>query len=107
MQTIEKLILNEGIINFYVGNQRNFNHIVYLSLKEMKRKYPQISYAIALAYLPTEKLMNSNENALYPEGIESMPKRFAISWKNNLMISHSEYVICYISSYNRWRFKIC
>ena len=33
---------------------------------------------------------------MYPEGIETVPKRFAISWRNKWMIQKSDYVITYI-----------
>lgn len=98
---IETLITECGVTIFYIGNQGNFDSMVVSVLKKMKNKYPQISYYIVLAYLPKE---NENENdndnekhTLYPYGIESVPKRFCISWRNNWMIENSQYVICYIT----------
>ena len=35
-------------------------------------------------------------NTIYPEGIESVPKRFAISWRNKWMLTESEYVVAYV-----------
>lgn len=66
-------------------------------LKEMINKYPQISYTVVLAYLPKENENYNEKNTLYPYGIESVPKRFCISWRNNWMINHSQYIICYVS----------
>jgi hypothetical protein len=32
-----------------------------------------------------------------PEGIETVPKRFAISWRNKRMVRESSVIICYIT----------
>ena len=34
---------------------------------------------------------------MYPEGLESVPRRFAISWRNKWMVGESDTVICYIA----------
>ena len=97
-QEIEGLILNKNVVNFYVGHQGAFDGMVLTALKEMKDKYPQIVYSVVLAYLPTSAdTLLDEKNTLYPEEIESVPKRFAISWCNDWLINHSDYVICYIT----------
>ena len=98
IQAIENLIINENVNNFYVGNQGEFDGMVYSALKKLKQKYPQISYAVVLAYLPADNSIdNYDGNTIYPEGLESVPKRFAISKRNDSMIIHSNYCICYIT----------
>ena len=47
-----------------------------------------------LAYLPTQPLADTE--TLFPEGIESVPKRFAISFRNRFMLRASQYVIGYV-----------
>lgn len=97
-QEIEGLIIDKNVVNFYVGNQGTFDGMVLSALKLMKDKYPQIEYSVVLAYFPTsaDSLLDE-KNTLYPKGIESVPKRFAISWRNDWLINHSDYVICYIT----------
>ena len=93
---LEDLIKNKNVTTFYVGNHGNFDNIASSALFELKNKYEHIQYNIVLAYLPT----NSNNiinSTMYPEGIETVPKRFAISWRNRFMISKSNYIICYIA----------
>ena len=34
---------------------------------------------------------------ILPEGIENVPKRFAISWRNKWMINQSDYVVTYVT----------
>ena len=97
-EEIEKLITNENVTTFYVGHQGAFDGMVLTALKQMKDKYPQIVYSVVLAYLPTSAdTLLDEKNTLYPEGIESVPKRFAISWRNDWLINNSDYVICYIT----------
>ena len=38
-----------------------------------------------------------SEDTILPEGIERVHPRYAIVWRNNWMIDHSEYVIAYIT----------
>jgi hypothetical protein len=54
-----------------------------------------------LAYLPEKANEYTNnddfDHTLYPEGIETTPKRFAISWRNRWMVRECEFVVCYIT----------
>jgi hypothetical protein len=36
-------------------------------------------------------------DTMLPEGIESVHPRYAISWRNNWMLQHSEYVVAYVT----------
>jgi len=69
-------------------------------LRDLQRKHPQIQYAVVLAYLPGKKSEYDFEDygdTILPEGIERVPLRFAISWRNNWMLRQSDYVITYIT----------
>ena len=90
------LIENKGVNNFYVGNNGNFDNIVYNMLCEIKKQYPYINYNIVLAYLPNNKSYNF-ENTIYPEGIETVPKRFAIDYRNKFMLDKADFVIAYVT----------
>ena len=94
---IEKLIAEEGVTEFYVGNQGQFDSMVYSVLKELKAKYPQIRYTVVLAYMPDEHIKELyGEDTLYPDGLETVPKRFAISKRNDWMIQQSGIAVCYV-----------
>ncbi len=96
-ELIEKLITEDGIIDFYVGNQGQFDWMVYSILKEMKEKYPQIRYTVVLAYMPDEHTKEVyGEDTLFPDGMEKVPKKFAISKRNDWMIQQSEIAVCYV-----------
>ena len=93
------LIENHGVTMFYVGNQGNFDRMVRSVLKEVTTAYPGVGYAVVLAYMPSAKVANLSEDfsdTMLPEGIETVPKRYAISWRNKWMIDHADYVVTYL-----------
>ncbi len=97
---LEELIIKNTKIKFYVGNNGNFDSIVYNTLKELKIKYPQILYFVILAYIPSKKEvapMIYEGDTLIPDGIEIVPKKFAISYRNEWMINSSDMVVAYVN----------
>lgn len=92
------LIENYGATEFYVGNNGKFDVMVYRQLEELSQIYP-ITYSIVLAYLPVEKNKYFDfTNTIYPEGIETVPKRFAISRRNKWMIQRADVVVTYVTN---------
>lgn len=95
--TLVDLIENHGATEFYVGNNGNFDTMVRRQLEELSKVYP-ITYSVVLAYLPTKKSeYDGFTNTLLPEGIETIPKRFAISYRNKWMIQQSDVVVTYVT----------
>ena len=88
---VEKLIRSGEAQIFYVGNQGRFDGMALRVLREMKERYPFIRYAVVLAYLPTGKA--GQEETFLPEGIETVPRRFAISFRNRWMLRQAQSVI--------------
>lgn len=92
------LITNHNVDMFYVGNQGRFDAIVRSVLRELKNEYPQIHYAVVLAYMPGKQTENNDySDTMLPEGIETIHPRYAISWRNNWMLRQSDYVVSYIT----------
>lgn len=92
------LVLQQNVNMFYVGNQGGFDAIVRGVLRELKNEYPQINYAVVLAYMSCSQ--NENEDTsdtMLPEGIEFVHPRYAISWRNNWMLQRSDFVVTYIT----------
>ena len=94
---IEKLITEDGVTDFYVGHQGQFDSMVYSVLKELKAKYTQIRYTVVLAYMPDEHIKEMyGEDTLFPDGLESVPRKYAISKRNDWMIQQSGIAVCYV-----------
>lgn len=97
---IERLITEKDVTYFYVGNHGLFDSMALSALQALKDKYPQINYHVVLAYMPGEKKEHSHYDELdtiLPEGIEGVPRRFAISYRNKWMINQCEYLIAYVN----------
>ena len=91
--TLVDLIENHDATEFYVGNNGNFDTMVRRQLENLSQTYP-ITYNVVLAYLPTKKSeYDDYTNTILPEGIETVHKRFAISWRNKWMIQQSDVVV--------------
>ncbi len=95
---LEDLIIHHHVDIFYVGHQGRFDAIVYHTLQELKKTYAHIRVTVVLAYMPGKKTdTNHNENTLLPDGIESTPPRYAISYRNNWMLKKADCVVTYIT----------
>lgn len=97
--TIIDLIENHCVDSFYVGNQGNFDFVVRKILDKLAKQY-SFRYAVVLACMPKEKSVSDSisVHTILPDGIEYVPPRFAISWRNKWMIEQSDYVVTYITT---------
>lgn len=94
------LISQHNADSFMVGNQGSFDNMVLKALRELKQAYPHIFYNVVLAYMPAQKQeyeLYAPSETFLPEGIETAPKRFAISWRNKWMVRESDIILCYIT----------
>ena len=99
-KAIIDLIEQQGVDCFYIGNHGAFDRMVRSCLRELRGEYPQICYSVVLAYLPQkhdEFDKRDFSDTILPEGIETVPRRFAISWRNKWMLARSEYVVVYVT----------
>ncbi|MBQ7295725.1 MAG: hypothetical protein IJW86_05970 [Clostridia bacterium] len=95
--TLVDLIENHGDTVFYVGNNGSFDSMVRRQFEALSQTYP-ITYSVVLAYLPTKKSEYDDfTNTILPEGIETVPKRFAISYRNKWMIQRADVVVTYVT----------
>ena len=95
--TLIDLIENKNVTVFYVGNNGNFDTMVRHQLEELSHTY-SITYSVVLAYIPTKKSeYDDYANTILPEGIETVPKRFAISYRNKWMIEQADVVVTYVT----------
>ena len=73
----------------------------------MQETYPHIKYFSVLAYLLHKKDEYTDySKTIYPEKIETVPKKIAIIKRNEWMIEQSDTVICYVKNHfsNAYRF---
>ena len=95
---VKKIMESYPDTTFYVGNNGNFDRIVISVLKSLSEDFPTISYSVILAYLPISKSAEIDGlPTIYPEGIECVPKKYAISYRNDWIVKRADMVICYIT----------
>lgn len=84
------LIEKHDVYSFYIGNHGGFDGMVRRILKDLSQTYP-ITYHVVLAYIPGAKEMCTpydESETLLPDGIESVPRRFAISYHMGISSMH-------------------
>ncbi len=93
---VEKLI-QQGVDIFYVGNQGQFDAYVRGVLRHLRQeRYPHIRYSVVLAYLPVKREpYEDHSDTLFPEGLEQVPRRFAVDHRNRWMLRQADCVVCY------------
>lgn len=90
--TLIDLIENKNVTVFYVGNNGSFDFMVHRQFEELSQTY-HITNSVVLAYIPGKKSEYDDfSNTILPEGIETVPKRFAISYRNKWMIFYHKIV---------------
>lgn len=92
-RAVERLICEEGVDCFYVGNQGHFDAMVRSVLRQMGEKYPHIRYGVVLAYFPAGE---GKDDTMFPEGLESVHPKFAIDRRNRWMIERCDYALGYV-----------
>lgn len=95
---IERHITEYGVTEFVVGNKGAFDRLATKVLRELRIIYPGISVVLLLPYYPAVRqvdLSDSYDSTFYPPGMESVPKRFAITRANRYMVDHADYMIVY------------
>lgn len=98
-EAIVDLIENKSVDMFYVGRQGEYDKLVRSVLRELVSIYPHISYAVVLERIPTRRSEFDDReryDTILPEGIETVPPRFAIDRRNKWMLRQSDYVVTYV-----------
>jgi len=97
-EKIIEMITTIGIKDFYVGNNGNFDFLVQKLLKEISRSYPCISFSIVLSRPYEQAISGIQDKTIFPEGLEFSIPRFAISKRNEWLITHSTHLIAYLTN---------
>lgn len=94
-ETIETLI-DRGAREFLLGGYGAFDNMVAGVVRELKKKYPNITAVLVLPYLNRTAGFAGYDTTVYPP-LETVPKRFAISHRNRWMVENSDIVVAYVN----------
>ena len=98
-QAVRTAISEYGAAVFWVGGYGHFDSCATGAVRKLQREYPHIQLKLILAYLPTghDPLSNSYDQTIYPEGLELVPRRYAISRRNRWIVSNCDILITYVN----------
>lgn len=98
-RAIEQCITVQGITEFIVGQYGNFDRLAAHALVEAKSRYPDIILLLLIPYHPADRPVeppSGFDGTYYPEGMELVPKKVAITRANRFMVDHSDCLIAYV-----------
>lgn len=97
--TLERLIVEDSVGYFYVGQYGDFDRLAALAVKRLKQHYPFIALIRVLPYHPADRptlTPSGFDGTYYPEGMENVPKRYAIVRANTQMVKYCDWLIAYV-----------
>ena len=92
---IERHITEYGVTEFVTGHYGRFDYMAAAAVKAAKARHPDITLTLLLPYYQFDHDTSDYDRTLYPEGMEDVPKPFAIVRANEHMIKSSDFLICY------------
>lgn len=96
---VERHIVDFGVGRFIVGHYGTFDSMAAGAVKRVKQRHKGVELLLLLPYHPAERLIEIEDGfdgTYYPEGMETVPKRYAIARANEYVIRHvCDYLICY------------
>lgn len=96
-EVIEKHITEYGVNTFTVGHYGSFDGLVKEVLREAKKRHTDIKLYVLAPYALIQKIETpiDFDGSFYPEGLEKVPKPYAIVQANRYMVQNSNYLISY------------
>lgn len=96
-EVVEKHITEYGVTTFTVGHYGNFDRLVKEVLLEAKKQHQEIQLYLLTPYalMQKRKVPEGFDDTFYPEGLETVPFRFAIVEANRYMVKHCDYLIAH------------
>ena len=87
-----------GVQEFVIGHYGSFDRMAARALTEAKVIHPETVLTLLLPYHPIEcpvTLSKGFDESLYPNGMESVPRRLAIVRANHYVVDQVDYLITY------------
>ena len=91
-------LADEGGVEFYVGNNGNFDYYVQEILLDISKTRSDIKFNVVISYLNERVMKKMDKLSLFPEGLEKSLPRFAINKRNDWLIKKSDVAIVYVKN---------
>ena len=102
LPTIEALITNDGITEFWAGNYGDFDRLSASAVRTLKEKYPEIRLVLVVPYLTSDineyrdEYSRDFDEIVIADMPENTPKKLGIIKANQYMVNNSEILLCFI-----------
>ena len=94
-QVIREL-LQTGYETFLLGGYGSFDSIAAVAVRDLKKEFPDLKSILVLPYLNRDRDTSLYDETVYPP-LEDVPKKFAISRRNEWMVEQADVVVAYVS----------
>ena len=94
---IERHIIEYNVNEFIAGQYGQFDRMTARATRALKARHPAVRLVLLLPYLRNESLPKGFDESVYPDGLECVPKWFAISRANQAMVDRCDYLITNVS----------
>ena len=92
---VEQHISEYGVTEFIAGHYGRFDYMAAGAVKTAKKHHPEVMLTLLLPYYPYPYDTSDYDRTFYPEGLETVPKTYAIVRANEYMIKNVDFLICY------------
>ena len=96
---IRKLIEENNDVNFYVGNNGNYDYYVQTTLEKLSKEL-KINYFIVLSRIDEKALSSLQGHTIFPEELVKALPRYAISLRNDWLIKNCDYAIVFTNKFS-------
>ena len=111
-EQIRAHISNNDFLTCYLGGYGDFDEICASACRELKQEYACIEIVYVTPYMSLaeqEKIKHLQESGLYDTSlyppIEDTPAKFAISKRNEWMMTNADLIIAYVSHQHGGAYK--
>ena len=94
---IDILSENEYVV-FYAWNNGNFDRMAQCVLEDLSTRRPALNYLLYLSKIDEVSLGGSQTRTVYLESLHKVPKRFAISKRNDFLIKNADMALIYVNN---------
>lgn len=86
-----------GARTFLVGNNGSFDYLVQEALSNISNTL-NIKVSIVLSQINERAISGNQDLTVFPQELAGVPKRFAISKRNDYMLKRADFVIAYVEN---------
>ena len=93
---VERHITEYGVDEFIVGHYGRFDQMTARAVKAAKTTHPDVKLIMLMPYINNIPLPEGFDGAVYPDGLETVPKKYAIPRANQAMVDRCDNLIAYV-----------